>query len=51
MLKYLNYLTRIWDPGWKKVGSGIWDPGSGIIIPDPQHWFNGFILHNATKCV
>ncbi len=22
------------DPGWKKS-----DPGSGINIPDPQHWF------------
>jgi hypothetical protein len=21
------------DPGWKKL-----DPGSGINIPDPQHW-------------
>jgi hypothetical protein len=21
----------IWDPGWKKVGSGM-------NIPDPQHW-------------
>ncbi len=34
---------RIRDPGWKKVGSGIrdekmLDPGSGINIPDPQHW-------------
>jgi hypothetical protein len=35
-LKYLNSLIRIrdgqnLDPGWKKVGSGI-------NIPDPQHW-------------
>ena len=30
-LKYLNSLMWIRDPGWKKVGSGI-------IIPDPQHW-------------
>jgi hypothetical protein len=29
-LKYLNSLMRIWDPGWKKVGSGMF-------IPDPQH--------------
>jgi hypothetical protein len=43
--KYLNYLMRIRkgkiriqdgknsdpDPGWKKFGSGI-------SIPDPQHW-------------
>ncbi len=33
------------DPGWKKLGSGIrdrksriWDLGSWINIPDPQHW-------------
>jgi hypothetical protein len=26
---------RIRDPGWKKS-----DPGSGINIPDPQHWLN-----------
>jgi hypothetical protein len=31
------------DPGWKKFGSGIRDGnnselGSGINIPDPQHW-------------
>jgi len=25
--------VRIRDPGWKKVGSGI-------NIPDPQHWKN-----------
>ncbi len=24
------------DPGWTKTR--IWDPGSGINIPDPQHW-------------
>ena len=30
-LKYLNSFMRIRDPGWKKVGSGI-------NIPDPQHW-------------
>jgi hypothetical protein len=50
-LKYLNYLmrirdlgsgmekSRIQDPRWKKVGSGIRDGkvGSGINIPDPQH--------------
>jgi hypothetical protein len=30
---------QIRDPGWKKVGSGIGDPGFGINIPDPQHWY------------
>jgi len=42
-LKYLNSLMRIRDPGWEQFGSGIRDgkksdPGSGINIPDPQHW-------------
>jgi hypothetical protein len=42
--KYLNSLMRIWDPGRRQFGSGIQDgkksdPGSGINIPDPQHWF------------
>jgi hypothetical protein len=42
-LKYLNSLMRIRDPGWRQFGSGIRDgkksdPGSGINIPDPQHW-------------
>jgi hypothetical protein len=31
-LKYLNSLVRIRDPGWRQFGSGI-------NIPDPQHWF------------
>jgi hypothetical protein len=30
-LKYLNSLMGIQDPGWEKFGSGI-------NIPDPQHW-------------
>ncbi len=30
-LNYLNSLMWIRDPGWKKFGSGI-------NIPDPQHW-------------
>ncbi len=35
---------RIRDPGWRQFGSGIRDRkksdlGSGIHIPDPQHWF------------
>ncbi len=34
-LKYLNSLMRIRDPGWKKVGSGI-------NIPDPQHWIKNY---------
>jgi hypothetical protein len=43
-LKYFNSLMRIRDPGWRQFGSGIRDgkksdPGSGINIPDPQHWF------------
>ncbi len=43
-LKYLNSLMRIRDPGWRQFGSGIRDgkksdPGSGINIPDPPHWY------------
>ncbi len=32
---------RIRDPGWRQFGSDgkKSDPGSGINIPDPQHWF------------
>jgi hypothetical protein len=26
------------DPGWKEFGSGMEKLGSGIKIPDPQHW-------------
>jgi hypothetical protein len=40
-LKYLNFLMRIRDPGWRQFGSGIRygkKVGSGINIPDPQHW-------------
>jgi hypothetical protein len=36
-----NSLMRIRDPGWRQFGSGIRDEkksGSGINIPDPQHW-------------
>jgi hypothetical protein len=29
--------NRIWDPGWKKFGSGMENFGYGINIPDPQH--------------
>jgi hypothetical protein len=34
---------RNWDSGWRQFGYGIRDgkksdPGSGINIPDPQHW-------------
>ncbi len=45
-LKYLNswcgsgsgiFLTL--DPGWKNL-----DPGSGISIPDPKHWFLFFLM-------
>jgi hypothetical protein len=28
-LKYLDFLMRIWDPGWKKFGSRIRDKRSG----------------------
>jgi hypothetical protein len=50
-LKYLNSLMRIRDLGWKKFGSWIRDgrnsdPGSGINIPDPQHWFQS--LHRQS---
>jgi hypothetical protein len=24
-IPYFNSLMGIWDPGWKKIGSGIWD--------------------------
>jgi hypothetical protein len=27
-------------PGWKKFGSGRKKYGSGINIPDPQHWLH-----------
>ncbi len=45
-LKYLKSLMRIQDPGWEKFGSWIRvgkksDPGSGINIPDPQHYVPG----------
>jgi hypothetical protein len=48
-LKYLNSLMRIRDPGWRQFGSGIRDgkesdPGSGINIPEPQHWFSVGVL-------
>ena len=38
------------DPGWRQFGSGmekspIRDPGSGINIPDPQHWITGTADH------
>jgi hypothetical protein len=33
-LKYSNSLMRIWDPGWKKLGSGNRDkhPGSATLL-------------------
>jgi hypothetical protein len=37
--------VRIRDPGWKKS-----DPGSGINIPVPQHWFV-FVLWLFDQCV
>jgi hypothetical protein len=42
-LKYLNSLMRIRDPGWKKFGSGI-------NIPDPQHWCPPVLL-TPDSCV
>jgi hypothetical protein len=38
-LKYLSFLMRIQDPGWRQIGSGMEKVGSGINIPDPQHCF------------
>ncbi len=40
-VKYLNFLMRIQDPEWKKFGSYPgWEKfGSGINIPDPQHYY------------
>jgi hypothetical protein len=40
------------DPGWRQFGSGIRDgkksdPGSGINIPDLQHWLWTTTLHIA----
>jgi hypothetical protein len=42
VLRYLNSLMRIWDPGSRMEKIRIRDPGcqkfgSGIRIPDPQH--------------
>jgi hypothetical protein len=42
VLRYLNSLMRIWDPGSGMEKIRIRDPGcqkfgSGISIPDPQH--------------
>jgi hypothetical protein len=53
-LKYLNSLMRIRDPGGRQFGSGIRDgkksdPGSGINIPDPQHWLNLFVFSKYMK--
>jgi hypothetical protein len=41
LVKILKFFDA--DPGWRQFGSGIGDgkksdPGSGINIPDPQHW-------------
>jgi hypothetical protein len=30
--------VRIQDPGSGMEKSRIWDPASGINIPDPKHW-------------
>ncbi len=36
------FLTWIRDPGWKNS-----NPGSGIKIPDPQHWFFGILCNKS----
>jgi hypothetical protein len=33
--------SEIWDPGSGIRDGKNPDPGSGINIPDPQHWFDG----------
>jgi hypothetical protein len=38
-VKILKFLMRIWDSGWREIGSGMEKVGSGINIPDPQHCF------------
>ncbi len=47
---------RIRDPGWRQFGSGIRDgkksdPGSGINIPDPPHWFEYIIFGTVNVIV
>jgi hypothetical protein len=42
-LKYLNSLMRIWDGNRVRIRDGKKsDLGSGINIPDPQHWNKGY---------
>jgi hypothetical protein len=38
--------SRIRDPGWVKIR--IRDQGSGINIPDPQHWFSYLLFTVGT---
>ncbi len=47
-LTYLNSLMRVRNPGWKTLGSVMVKFGSGINIPDPQHW-PGFVHHTSTN--
>jgi hypothetical protein len=44
LLLYLDLGSEIQDPG-SGMGKNQ-DPGSGINIPDPQHW----VQHNGSKC-
>jgi hypothetical protein len=42
-VKILKFFDE--DPGWRQFGSGIRDgkksdPGSGVNIPDPPHWYS-----------
>jgi hypothetical protein len=39
--------SEIRDPGWEKTR--IRDPGSGINIPDPQHWSWGLSSRGIPK--
>ncbi len=55
-LKFLISLMWIRDPGWRQFRSGIRDekksfPGSGINIPDPQHWLcSSTALYHSAYC-
>ena len=53
-IKYLNALIWIRDPEWEKFGSGMEknsDPGSGINIPDPQHWLNSYLVEDCNVVI
>jgi hypothetical protein len=51
-VKILKFFDEDPGPGWRQFGSAIRngkksDPGSGINIPDPQHWFQTKYLPNV----